>query len=100
MTARVATRPQKPNEQQKEKLQNLNIQKLAGDAARLRAKQLRKLNKGVARAMKDAEKKGLREAFDQGAVILGTDPGKAANGLMPGFRLNTKASFLTSPQDS
>ena len=76
--ARLAGLPSQQSDRPPTKGQNLKIQKLTGDAARLRAKQLRKRNKGVARAMKDAEKKGLREAFDQGIVVLATDPAKTA----------------------
>lgn len=41
-----------------------------GEAVELRAKQLRKTNKGVARAMKEAEERGLKPAFDQGVIII------------------------------
>lgn len=77
--ARVASPLPQQNDPTPTKVQDLKIQKLTGDAARLRAKQLRKLNKGVARAMRDAEKKGLREAFNQGAVVLATDAAKTAS---------------------
>jgi hypothetical protein len=99
--ARVVTQPQQQNEAQKARHPNLKIQNLRGDAARLRAKQLRKLNKGVARAMRDLEKKGLREAFDQGIVVSATDPSKTAGALL-GSHADTirKVSFGTSPQDT
>jgi molybdopterin/thiamine biosynthesis adenylyltransferase len=71
----VPAQPQpQQNDRRKEKLQRLRVQDFHGEAASLRAKQLRKLNKGVARAMKDAENRGLRQAFEHGRVILGTDP--------------------------
>lgn len=74
----VATQQQQ-NDKQNEKLQRLRIQTFNGEAVSLRAKQLRKQNKGIERAMKDAEKRGLRQAFDQGRVILATDPAKTTN---------------------
>ena len=77
--ASVATRSQEPKDERKEKLQRLKIENFQGEAASLRAKQLRKLHKGVARAMKDAEKRGLRPAFEYGRVILATDPARTAN---------------------
>jgi hypothetical protein len=57
-----------------EKLARLQTRDFHGEAGQLRAKQLRKLNKGVARAMKDASKRGLHEAFEHGRVILASDP--------------------------
>jgi hypothetical protein len=41
-----------------------------GEAAALRAKELRTKNKGIARAMKDLEQKGFRQAFDQSVSVL------------------------------
>ena len=70
----LATRPQQQDDAKTERLRRLKIEKFQGEAVSMRAKQLRKLHKSVARAMKDAEKAGLRPAFDQGVVMLGTDP--------------------------
>ncbi|MGI9065067.1 MAG: hypothetical protein ACR2HX_01490 [Pyrinomonadaceae bacterium] len=106
--AAVATQQQQ-NNKLKEKLQRLKIQTFGGEAASLRAKQLRKQHKGIARAMKDAERRGLREAFDKGTVILATDPEKTANSssvvkanLVPSqLDLVRPVSFrLSSPQDT
>jgi uncharacterized protein YoaH (UPF0181 family) len=74
----VATQ-QQHNDKKTEKLERLGIQTFSGEAVSLRAKQLRKQHKGIERAMKDAEKRGLRRAFDQGRVIFATDPAKTAN---------------------
>src|SRR5438270_276758 len=70
----VATAPRQQKDDKREKLQRLKIQTFRGEAAALRAKELRKSTKGIARAMKDAEKRGLRPAFEQGTVIIATDP--------------------------
>ena len=97
-TARLAPPPSQ-NEAAKTKGQDLKIQRLTGDAAKLRAKQLRKVNKGMARAMKDAEKKRLREAFHEGVVVLATDATKTSSALAkrPDGYLR-KTSLRSSPQ--
>jgi hypothetical protein len=66
--------PPPQESKRREKLSRLQIKDFRGDAAPLRAKQLRTLNKGIARAMKDAERRNLKPAFEHGRVILGTDP--------------------------
>ena len=83
----VPAQPQQQNDKRREKLQRLRVQDFHGEASSLRAKQLRKLNKGVARAMKDAEKRGLRPAFEHGRVMLGTDPAadKSTAAVRPAF---------------
>lgn len=70
----ITNPPQERSDKRKDKVARLQIHDFHGEAGVFRAKQLRKLNKGVARAMKDAEKRGLRQAFEYGRVILGTDP--------------------------
>lgn len=96
--ASVATQSQEPKDKRKEKLQRLKIEDFQGEAASLRAKQLRKLHKGVARAMKDAEKHGLRPAFDKGRVILATDPDRPTNpGSFVGSQLRLPGSDLIRP---
>jgi len=83
------------------KVEKFKTQTLLGDGARLRANQLRKLNKGVARAMRDAERKGLHEAFDKGAVVLATNRPDAGTARIPRAQLSTirKTSFRTASQD-
>ena len=63
-----------------EKLQRLKIQDSHGEPAATHVRQLRRLSKGIARAMQDAEKKGLRKAFEHSRVILGTEPSDNSNG--------------------
>ena len=70
----VTNPPQERSAKRKDKVARLQIHDYHGEAGSLRAKQLRKLSKGVARAMKDTETHGLRQAFEHGRVILGADP--------------------------
>jgi hypothetical protein len=95
LLVRASQQDQKENLQ--EKLQRLKIQSFHGEAASLRAKQLRKLHKGVDRAMKDAEKRGLRPAFEQGNVILATDPAKTTNVSSVSRTLFPSSADLISP---
>jgi hypothetical protein len=96
-----ATSAQEPPKQQQQKLLNLNIQQFDGSTAAFRAKQLRRHNKGIARAMKDAEKRGLREAFTQGTVVLGTDPAQNSETGLNRAKLIRPASFKSySAQDT
>ncbi len=71
----VLANQQDQKDKLREKLQRLRVRQTltAADVVR-RAQQLRQNNKGVARAMKDAEKRGLRPAFDRGVVVLAADP--------------------------
>jgi hypothetical protein len=105
---RIATPTQQPSDKRKEKVARLKIHDFHGEAGMLRAKQLRTVNKGVARAMKDAEKRGLRQAFEHGRVILGTDPQDSrANDVARSDSLTIEASpfrpasyRLSYPQDT
>lgn len=83
--AALASPSQQPNGGQTEKNQRLRVRNLLGDDASAHVKQLRKLHKGIERAMKDAEKRGLREAFGLSAVTLANDPDQPASftGLVP-----------------
>jgi hypothetical protein len=76
--ARVATQFQQQDER-RTKLEKLRIETFDGDAVTFRVKQLRKGHKAIARAMKDAEKKGLRPAFAKGRVILATEDKQTAS---------------------
>ena len=87
--------PQERSDKRKDKVARLQIHDYHGDAGLFRAKQLRKLSKGVARAMNDAEKRGLRQAFEHGRVILGTDPqDKKANAMAWADSLTVNASIF------
>ena len=101
----TVARQQTPQDQKQEKIKRLKFQTFRGEAAALRANQLRAKSKAVKRAMNDAEKRGKHPAFAQGAVILGTDPDNAAS---PGTAKSVldpsasyrRASFASSaPQD-
>ncbi len=97
-TAIVATQPQPQKDERREKLQRLKIQDFRGEAASLRARQLRKERKGVARAMKDAETRGLRQAFGHGRVIVGTDPAETdQTAAVTNSRPFPKSAGLTLP---
>lgn len=75
----LAIPTQTQDDGKKTRLERLKIETFEGEAATLRAKQLRRFHKGIARAMRDAEKRGLRQAFDKGRLILGTDPETPTN---------------------
>lgn len=68
------SQPLSQNDKRREKLQRVKLEEIHGEAAALRVRQLRRLSKGIARAMQDAEKKGLRRAFEHSRVILGIEP--------------------------
>ena len=71
--APFAQQPQQQIDERRQKIQNLKVDDFHGDAASLRVRQLRRLSKGVARAMREAENRGLRGAFEHSRVILGTE---------------------------
>lgn len=81
--------------------QRFKTQTFLGEAAVLRAQQLRKDHKGVARAMADATKRGLRAAFEQGSVVLGTDTTRAPGNTIARAGLIRPAAFRSGvPQDT
>jgi hypothetical protein len=98
----VSAQPQRQSDRRKEKLQRLRVQDFHGEASSLRAKQLRRLSKGVARAMKDAERRGLRPVFEHGRVILGTDPAADKSNAAVAFpQVIRPASYrFNFPQDT
>jgi len=78
--------PQQPNDRRRQNLERLKINDFHGDEAAVRVRHLRRLSKGIARAMQDAEKKGLRKAFQHSRVILANEPEKpnqAARATVP-----------------
>lgn len=85
-----------PNQQ--EKGNGYKHRSVKGEAVGLRAKELRDKNKGVARAMKDLEKKGFRAAWDKGISLLDVkdeQTARSASGSMQPASFKSQSQAIT-----
>jgi hypothetical protein len=85
--AAYAVGPQQQNDKRRQKLAHARIEDFHGEAAAAHVRQLRRLSKGIGRAMQDAEQRGLKRSFEHSRVIVGIEqagpPTAAAHVALP-----------------
>jgi hypothetical protein len=80
-----------------DKREGFKPQIVKGESVALHARALRARNKGVARAMKDLEKKGFRQAFDQSVSFVAAKGRQTAS---TGSRLMRHAAFQSDQSET